>query len=323
MNRKSLGLLLFTLILALAAGELLLRCTFPLYLADVYTAYRYDPELGYRLKDSLNLRRSTDYLEEIHTNKIGTVNFQNDFSKYHKLIFAVGDSFTQGIGVPFDASYPCQLDMLLNLKGDRYSPDYGVVNLGVAGYGVEQAILQIKRYQKIIGTPNYILFLGNGTDYQDDLNFKAGKWRRRLLEGNPEYNPLLIKPLQWLRYDTEIGKRVNLLLRKWGRPEWQPQRYVELQEPVFRKLITLAREMNATLIISWVPYRWSKEISPNYVALRQYASRNNIRFADWFPLVKAVLDQNPELPVVNPHSAGHYRPWINQMIARAFAQQIK
>jgi lysophospholipase L1-like esterase len=321
MQIKTLALLLFVLLFTLAAVELLLRCVSPLYLADNYKAYRYNPESAYRLKDSLNIRRSTDYQEEIHTNKIGTVNFQNDFSHYHKLIFAVGDSFTQGVGVPADASYPFQLDLLLNLKGETYSPDYGVVNLGVAGYGAEQALLQIKRYQKVIGPPNYILFLGNDTDYQDDLTFESGTLRRKWLEGNPDYSHLLIRPLQWLRYDTEIGKRLSL----FGRLDRHVKglNYVELQEPVFRKLITLSKDMHAILIISWVPSIWSKEISPNYMALRQYAARNNLRFADWYPMVSSVLDKNPHLPAINNHSAGHYRTWINQMIARAYAQQIK
>ena len=105
----------------------------------------------------------------------------------------------------------------------------------------------------------------------------------------------------------------------------QPQNLngVELQKPVLQKFINLSKEMHATLIISWVPCYWSKEISPNYVALKHYAARNNLAFADWYPMVSSVLEKNPHLPAINNHSAGHYRTWINQMIARAFAQQIQ
>lgn len=331
MKIKSLALLLFVLIFTLTAMELLLRYGYPRYFADDYKAYRYSPELGYRLKDSLCLRRSTDYQREIYTNKMGTVNFQDDFSKYQTLIFASGDSFTQGVGVPADASYPFQLDLLLNLKGDTYYPNYGVVNLGVAGYGTEQALLQIKRYQKKIGTPHYLLFLGNETDCQDDQNFRSGGVHRKMLEGNPHYSPLIIGPLQWLQFETETGKRMTLFLKNWhtGRgnnknlPKPQNLNGVELQKPVLQKFINLSKELHATLIISWVPCYWSKEISPNYVALKQYAASNNLAFADWYPMVSSVLDKNPHLPAINDHSAGHYRTWINQMIARAFAQQIK
>ena len=215
MKIKSLALVLFVVLFTLTAMELLLRYGYPLYFADDYQAYRYSPELGYQLKDSLCLRRSTDFQREICTNKMGTVNFQDDFSKYQTLIFAVGDSFTQGVGVPADASYPFQLDLLLNLKGDTYSPDYGVVNLGVAGYGTEQALLQIKRYQKQIGTPQYILLLGNETDCRDDRVFRSGGLHRKMLEGNPRYSPLIIRPLQWLQYETETGKRLTLALKEW------------------------------------------------------------------------------------------------------------
>ena len=131
--------------------------------------------------------------------------------------------------MPADASYPSQLDLLLNLKGDTYSPSYGVVNLEVAGYGTEQALLQIKRYQKKISTPHYILFLGNETDYQDDRTFRAGRIHRKMLEGNPRYSPLIIGPLQWLQYETETGKRITLLLKNWrtGREE----RFASTSEP--------------------------------------------------------------------------------------------
>ncbi|MFA5183766.1 MAG: SGNH/GDSL hydrolase family protein [Syntrophales bacterium] len=327
MNIKSLALFLLVSIFTLTAVELLLRYGSPCYFADDYAAYRHSPELGYELKNSLSLRRSTDYEREIYTNKMGTVNFQEDFSNYQTLIFACGDSFTQGVGVPEDTSYPFQLDLLLNLKGDTYYPKYGVVNLGVAGYGTEQALRQIKRYRKKIGPPHYILFLGNETDYLDDLAFRAGGLHRGLLEGNPNYSPLVIGPLQWLQYETEIGKRVTRLLKgRISQDELLRIRglnFVELQGPVLQELIDLSKELNATLIISWVPCYWSKEISPNYLALKQYAARNNLAFADWYPMVKAVLDKNPNVPAVNYHSAGHYRTWINQMIARAFAQQIK
>lgn len=340
MNIKSLALFLFVLIFTLTAVELLLRYGAPLYFADDYAAYRYSPELGYQLKDSLSLRRSTDNQREIYTNKMGTVNFQDDFSNYKTLIFAIGDSFTQGVGVPSDAGYPFQLDLLLNLKNDTYYPNYGVVNLGVAGYGTEQALLQIRRYQKKIGVPNYILFLGDETDYQDDLTFLAGGLHLRMLEGNPNYSPPIIRLLQWLQFETEIGKRVRLVLKTWhprqlnnnnnpSNPQnktlvkARPLSSVELQGPVLQKMINLSKELNATLIISWVPCNWSKEISPNYVELKQYAARNNLAFADWYPMVSSVLAENPNLPAINNHSAGHYRTWINQMIARAFAQHIK
>jgi hypothetical protein len=330
MKIKSLALLVFVLIFTLTAMELLLRYGYPRYFADDYKAYLYSSELGYRLKDSLCLHRSTDFQREVCTNKIGTVNFQDDFSKYQTLIFAVGDSFTQGVGVPADASYPFQLDLLLNLKDDTYSPHYGVVNLGVAGYGTEQALLQIKRYQKQIGTPRYILLLGNETDFQDDQTFRSGGIYRKMLVGNPRYNRFIIGPLQWLQYETETGKRLTLLLKNWrtgggpkgNSPHPRNVNWVELQKPVLQKFINLSKEMHATLIVSWFPVYWSQEISPNYIALQQFAAQNNLAFADWYPMVSSVLENNPHLPAINYHSAGHYRTWINQMIARAFARQI-
>jgi hypothetical protein len=124
---------LIPVVLTLLLAEGLLRIFWPLYYPDNYRMYLYDSAAGYRLKSSLHSFRTTDYQEEILTNRLGTANFQQDFSGYKNKVFALGDSLTQGIGLPADASYLFQLDLLLNVRDGRYFMDYGVVNLGVAG----------------------------------------------------------------------------------------------------------------------------------------------------------------------------------------------
>jgi hypothetical protein len=52
---------------------------------------------------------TTDHQQEIRTNLLGTVNFEEDFHRYRYRVFALGDFFTQGTGLPSDCSYPFQL----------------------------------------------------------------------------------------------------------------------------------------------------------------------------------------------------------------------
>lgn len=312
-------------------GELSLRCWWPLHLADNYQAYRYDPETGYRLKESLYLLSTTDFQREIRSNKDGITNYQEDFSPYKTLIFAVGDSFTQGSGVPADASYPFQLDLLLNTKAGTYHPNYAVVNLGVAGYGTEQELLRLNRYAHKFGNPQYILLLVNETDYEDDLNFKSGALRQKPLEGNPNYHPFILQSLLWFKYDLEIGKRIMLMVKTLRgnnfraelREKRQRVNYAQLLEPVLQKFILASHDMKSTLILGWTPCFFSPEIPPEYERLKAFAASNNVAFADWYPLVLSVLNNQPGLTATNPHSCGHFRTWVNQMIARAYAEHIK
>jgi hypothetical protein len=329
MLKKTL-LSLAGLLLGLTVAELLLRGLAPVHFADNFATYCYDPETAYRLKSSLELREITDYQQEYFTNRLGTLNYQENFRDYRILIFALGDSFTQGVGVPGDAGYPFQLDLLLNLKGNGYRPDYAVVNLGVAGYGGEQSLRRLKEYRKMIGNPRYLLFLGNETDYADDQEFRSGKLHRKLVAGNSNFHPWALRLRQWFNFESEAGKRINLLRRSLnqsrnpGGPPSQdpPVSYAELQEPFWRKLGEAAEEMNATLIIGWVPVLWSLEPDKDYGWLKQFAAQNHLAFADWLPEVRSVMRSLPKLPAVNHHSAGHYRTWVNGAIARAYAKHI-
>jgi hypothetical protein len=204
---------LISAVLALLLVEGLLRISFPLFFPDNYRVYQYDPAAGYRLRSSLHSLETKDYQEEIVTNRLGTANFQQDFDGYKSLVFALGDSFPQGIGLPADASYPFQLDLLLNLRDGRYDMNYGVVNLGVAGYGPQQSIAHLKEYTQKIGAPRYILFLASDNDVDDDQIFLAGKVHKKLVDGNPRYYPFLSRSWLWLTFETEIGKRLTFLAK--------------------------------------------------------------------------------------------------------------
>jgi lysophospholipase L1-like esterase len=310
-------------VLTLLLAEGLLRIFWPMYYPDNYRIYQYDPAAGYRLKSSLHSLRTTDYQEEILTNRSGTANFQPDFRGYQYRVFALGDSFTQGIGLPADASYPFQLDLLLNVRDGRYFMDYGVVNLGVAGYGVKQAIVRLKEYAEKIGPPRYILFLGCDNDAGDDQAFVAGAIHHKPLEGNPRFYPYLVRSWLWLKFDTEIGKRLTFLNKLRHRQQTVGQNRAEMLEPTFRELINLSRGMGATLILSWMPIRLSTEKPPEYRWLQEFCRRQGLPFADWYPMVRAIREHIPALPFENNHAAGHYRTWVNFMVAKCFAQQIR
>ncbi|MCX5888680.1 MAG: SGNH/GDSL hydrolase family protein [Deltaproteobacteria bacterium] len=336
-NRFTSVLRYFLIVLVTLIGiEMVLRAFMPFYFVDNRGVYQYDSELQIVPRKNLHLVRLKDYQEEYVTNKFGTVNYQNDFKKYQYLVFAIGDSYTQGIGLPPDASYPFQLDLLLNLEGNEYKSKYGIVNLGLGGYGGEQYLLSLKRYIKVFGKPDFILVLGCHNDYEDDLRFKAFQSGKtiNLIEGNPKF-AWFFKPLAFLGYDTEIGKRVlyaikNIQmgsfirndLKKSGPKKNDPALPPEVKCPaerevhIYEEFNKIAQELNAKLIISWA------NRDESYPWLKNWAQSQKISFVDWQPTMDSVR-QNFFVPEGNFHSGGHYRTWVNGIIARGFARNIR
>lgn len=271
----------------------------------------------------------TDYQQELYVNPLGTINFQKDFQGYETLIFAVGDSYTQGTGLYADASYPFQLDLMLNLREKdgrcEYTRQYGVVNLGLAAYGGEQSFLAFKRYLKLIGKPKFVLYMGCDNDAADDVLFRSGARHKNVVKDNPRYG-VLYYPISLFFYKTEIGKRIRYviqekIIRKSAIDESKRasdhQPVARTQLPVISKIIDLAKENGASVILSW------SYPGGSYDWLKKWAGENHVSFADWHPLVSDVSGNIGALPLENPHSGDHFRTWVNSMIARSFRMEIE
>ena len=310
--------------LALALAECTLRVFAPMYTVGIQEAYQYDPDLGYRLKPSTHLYELTDHLEEIRTNALGTVNFAESFAAYPALVFAIGDSYTQGTGNPADAAYPFQLDLLLNQDADGlYRERYGVVNLGLAAFGPEQALLASERYAMLIGTPDFILYFGSDNDADDDILFRSGYRHRHIVAGSPTWG-VLVGPALWLS-DFQVMKRLKLGAGRLRRARVLPVRTstgastpsaAERVWPALERIAARSREWDALLVVGWA------NPGESYTWLRDKASAENIPFADWAPAVESVREKQAGLSYANSHSGGHWRSWTNVVIARSFARAM-
>lgn len=327
--RKRLRLLLFTatvLTALLGLVECGLRTVAPLHLTGIQTAYRYDEDAGYVLRSGVDLRQSTDHLQEIHTNALGTVNYEETFDGYDQLVFAVGDSFTQGTGLSPDASYPFQLGLTLNRGPDgAYSKRYGIVNLGVAATGTDQALILLKRYMEQIGKPDIVLFFGCENDAEDDTLFRSGYRHGHLVEGNPKYG--LLTPVLITLNRLEIVKRLKIVVSSIRRGGVAPGTQTgtkggvsvaERTWPGIEAIIATAHEAGAEVVVSWTHGE-----SESYGWLQAKATEAGVSFADWYPAVASMTARTPSLPAANPHSGQHWRPWVNRIIADAFADQIR
>jgi hypothetical protein len=329
---KAVALSTLAVLGALALCEFILMNAAPVYTTGIQDAYEYDSILGVRLRKSIDLERITDHREEIHSNKLGTANYQDDFAGYPTRIFAVGDSYTQGTGLPPDQSYPSQLDLLLNQSGSHYEKRFAVVNLGLAAYGGEQSLIVLDRFNSVLGAPSVCLYLGSDNDFDDDLLFKVGARHSHLLRGSPRWGrsaPFLI----WLG-NRQIVLRAKIL---WSQRRLerlrtkamnstpvqeratQAKTIAELEWPVIARIVNRCKAEGAQVILGWSKLPTA---SGSYAWLASRAAAAAIPFNDWYTRVDAVSKAIPGLPVVNDHSGGHYRGWVNAEIARGFASII-
>ncbi len=339
MIKKTFFFLLITLFLILLA-EAGLRLFSPVYLVGYDEAYVYDDKIGAVFKPNIHYLNTTDYLQETKTNKIGTLNFQESFAPYKYFVFAVGDSYTQGSGLPFDASYPFQLDLLLNFKEGEYRSEYAVINLGREATGGIQALLYLDKFRNITPKVDYILYLACQNDAMDDRKYNKGIKHKNIVDNSP-YWGVWTPVLKFLKNRTEIGKRLYLLAykilvlpRKKPVPNGKAVDLADKAPPnlkttdlicreqldIFLKFKKISQEMGAKLIIGWVS---NKDAKDQYQWLKNWAQKNDIEFADWQEKVVSVKKTIPNLPIGNPHSGGHYRTWVNNLIARSFAEHIQ
>lgn len=321
-----IALALAAALVAVVAVELALRRFAPRYYPVIVGSYEYDPELAFRLRPASHLFKTTDHQQESLTNRLGTANFQENFDGYRSLVFAVGDSFTQGTGLPADMAYPAQLDLMLN-RDERgfYVKRVGVVNLGVAGFGGEQELISLRRWSDALGPPAVILYLGCDNDFIDDLAFKSGDRHKFELPGSPAWGRAAT-PLRLFQEHTQIGIRVRnyLLERKLIRLSdaalgraGRSVPVAELQRPVLERLAAYARERGALLVVSW------SDPTDSYDWLKAWAAADGVAFADWVPKADSVRAAVPALPLDNQHSSGHHRGWTNRVIAEEFLRQMQ
>ena len=336
-RRQKVALVAGSIVVALVLAELGLRTFAPIHLAGFIGVYRYDDELGVTTAPNVDHLRLTDHLQEFVTNAQGTANYSDDFSGFEKVVFTIGDSFTQGTGVSPDASYPFQLDLALNAWNGAYEKNFAVINLGLGSYGMRQEIIAAKRFAGLIRKPEFVLQLGYGNDPEDDVLFASGYHHAHLVQGNPRWFGLGGE-LGWISERIEIVKRIKLAISLLRRSQIQDTSgeaniaappgtaaptLASRMEAQYRELKALSDEWGAKLIVSWAVCDGALPGEGSYAWLKQWSADNGVQFADWCGTATAVLAAQPRLTMYNPHSGGHYRPWVNRIVAEAFAVQIQ
>lgn len=214
-------------------------------------------------------------------------------AKGQKRVLALGDSFTEGDGAPYDSSYPAQMIHMLRRTGD--SACY-IMNAGMCGsdpfYNYMQLRNKLLQYE-----PDIVIQSWGSGDMLTDVVVRGGLERFRS-DGSVRFKPApWWEPLYAVSYISREFFSVlgyNELLRK---EEATPDEIEEMNASTRQLLdqyISLCRQHGVRLIIAFHPQKgeiidgkYQYDFGPMLSYLHSYPE---VQVADLLPLYRAYLD---------------------------------
>jgi len=163
----NLSLAFFSLILAIAAAEIVLRFTDFASILDRSYAYptHYfvaDQELGYDIGRSIEGKKHTsgEMNYGLFSNSYGCFDYEREVPEDYGLI--VGDSFTWGY-TPLDKKWTTRLEELSGVF---------MLKCGVTGYGTKQELIKARKVIEAVGKkPKFLVVMHTSNDLHDDFLF--------------------------------------------------------------------------------------------------------------------------------------------------------
>jgi lysophospholipase L1-like esterase len=127
--------------------------------------YENDPPQGYRLTPGFRGRMTNrvEYDTEVAINRVGLRGPEAQPIEGGTQILVLGDSFAFGVGAEQEESYPARLEEILRNRGARVQ----VLNGGVPGYSVPDAVSWFQAHGKALDPDIVLLTVFTGNDLQD------------------------------------------------------------------------------------------------------------------------------------------------------------
>ena len=205
-----------------------------------------DPQLGWRMKRNYRSAKASHNSrgfrgsQEFHARPAG------------RRILAIGDSFTYGNRVGDDATYAARLGALL---------DADVINAGVNGYGVDQALLMWEAEGRRLGPDTVIL--GYFTDDFHRNAFTVGALTKPRFVLSEDGTRLVYEPPQQAEVLTAWRSRIfGLLHLNWRRiadhlgfpPASMLRERQDLSERLLARLQASVSAAGARLVVLIIPH---------------------------------------------------------------------
>ncbi|HDH12750.1 MAG TPA: hypothetical protein ENG83_11250 [Nitrospirae bacterium] len=172
------------------------------YIPNGNSFARFDPELGWSyVPNKSAIHKAGKITKPVHFDENGirvpNSGFQFDYSK--PSILFIGGSFTMGHGLSYEESFVGKFDAIEEVP-------YQVVNLGVQGYGSDQALLALKRYLTEFNTKIVVY------TFIEDHILRNGSYDRRTLVPTAKF--LGTKPQFALNSEKKLYQAKKPLLYK-------------------------------------------------------------------------------------------------------------
>lgn len=216
-------------------------------------------------------------------------------------ILCLGDSYTEGLGAPYDSSYPRLLGLILNRQGFNNE----VYDAGIAGSDPFYYYILLK--QKLLQTkPDYVLATFNSSDIADYV-FRGGMERFKP-DGTVAYNkgPWFEKYysksyLVRLWVNRVCGyKEQNLFVKKKDADKVYLDAVAKYAE-LFKQMQALAYSNHFKLLVVIQPI--AKEVTQTFTArdkrlnmaftkMAELLQQQNVAYINMVPPLKKVLNAN-------------------------------
>ncbi len=163
---KTLALFLVTVVLALAAGEILTRSVAPQHLINADPdIWRWDERVGYRHKENANAVVNSGegphrFMTDQNGYRISRI-ADRDGGDFAITLLAIGDSFIEGLSVENEQTIP---EVLANKLGLKYHLKVRALNAGTSGWDPNYYLLETLRSLALQQVDLGLIFLFSGND---------------------------------------------------------------------------------------------------------------------------------------------------------------
>ena len=306
-----------------------------------YAHYAADPVLPFRTEPGASFELvapTAEFRHLVEHNSLGWRDVEHAREKPAGTfrIVGLGDSFTYGVGAPFEETFLARLEARLNARSDAQSGDVGPVEVLKAGQPrffplTERLMLE---HYALDFDPDLVIVAFLPNDLMDTYIGvdaiavdESGYLRSHAMSGLGRAGPLLYENSHAARL---LLTRVARARERATQPEdpaafWRDDGPYEAVwgavEDELGRLVELARERGAEVVIAHVPHsrHYSRKLSPDEV---EYPARRLARFtaehgAHFVDLRPALWGEGPEGDLANYWPAdGHCTPAGYDVIAR-------
>jgi len=284
---------------------------------------------------------SAEYRTAIRTNSEGFRDIEHELEKPEDVfrILVLGDSFTFGLGVEADQSYPLMLQRLLNEKNTDKKLRYEIFNMGLVGIGTLEE-LEIAGYA-IRYRPDIVLLgllvedrwnsSGNGNDLYD--NFRTAHKSEKSVEKSqsprsPSRRNEFIARLNSLHYflvenshlyflimekEGDILRRFLVRFRE-GQNRDELATAWGITKDALKKIDALSQEAGAQFVVIRIPFLYdvyNRGEDRASKILADFGRRNNIYICDLATALKNNKDKDLYYP-----ADGHWKAQAHTLAAR-------